>query len=95
MFWWKSRPGELSYNSSISNNLAEMINFPIQIPAWDSHILTLELFLTLVFVLPLVFETLYFQLTFIQTRRGRGDVILPIAELLIILMLIQMVFMII
>lgn len=95
MFWWKSRPGELSYNSSISNNLAEMINFPIQIPAWDSHILTLELFLTLVFVLPLVFETLYFQLTFIQTRRGRGGVILPIAELLIILMLIQMVFMII
>ena len=95
MFWWKSRPGELSYNSSISNNLAEMINFPIQIPAWDSHILTLELFLTLVFVLPLVFETLYFQLTFIQTRRGRGCVILPIAELLIILMLIQMVFMII
>ena len=31
------RPGELSYNFSISNDLAQMVNFPTQIPGCDSH----------------------------------------------------------
>ena len=31
------RPGELSYNFSISNDLTQMINFPTQIPNFDSH----------------------------------------------------------
>ena len=31
------RSGELCYNFSISNDLAQMVNFPTQIPDWDSH----------------------------------------------------------
>ena len=31
------RPNEICYNFSISNNLTEMINVPIQIPDCDSH----------------------------------------------------------
>ena len=31
------RPGELSYNFSISNDLTQMVNFPTQIPDCDSH----------------------------------------------------------
>ena len=74
MFWWKSRPGELSYNSSISNNLAEMINFPIQIPAWDSHILTLELFLsfdTSICSAPSIWNPL-FSINFHSNSKGEG-----------------------
>ena len=74
MFWWKSRPGELSYNSSISNNLAEMINFPFQIPAWDSHILTLELFLsfdTSICSAPSIWNPL-FSINFHSNSKGEG-----------------------
>ena len=47
------RPGELSYNFSISNDLAQIDNFPTRIPDCDSHSpVFLDLFLlTLVFVL--------------------------------------------
>ena len=31
------RPGELCYNSSISNDLTQMVNFPTRIPDCDSH----------------------------------------------------------
>ena len=31
------RPGELCYNSSISNDLTQMVDFPTQIPECDSH----------------------------------------------------------
>ena len=31
------RPGELCYNSSISNDLTRMVNFPTQIPDCDCH----------------------------------------------------------
>ena len=31
------RPGELCYNFSISNDLTQMVNFPMQIPDCDSH----------------------------------------------------------
>ena len=31
------RPGELCYNFSISNDLTQMVNFPIRIPGCDSH----------------------------------------------------------
>ena len=31
------RPGELCYNSSISNDLTQMVNFPTQSPHCDSH----------------------------------------------------------
>ena len=31
------RPGELSYNFSVSNNLTHMVNFPAWIPDCDSH----------------------------------------------------------
>ena len=31
------RPGEHCYNFSISNNLTQMVNFPIQMPDCDSH----------------------------------------------------------
>ena len=31
------RPGELCYNSSISNDLAQVVNFPTWIPDCDSH----------------------------------------------------------
>ena len=31
------RPGALSYNFSISNDLTQMVNFPTQIPDCDSH----------------------------------------------------------
>ena len=31
------RPGELCYNFSISNDLIQMVNFPIRIPDCDSH----------------------------------------------------------
>ena len=31
------RPGELSYNSLISNDLAQMVNFPTWIPDCVSH----------------------------------------------------------
>ena len=31
------RPGELCYNFSISNDLTQMVNFPIQIPDYDSY----------------------------------------------------------
>ena len=30
-------PGELCYNFSISNDLTQMVNFPIQIPDCDSY----------------------------------------------------------
>ena len=45
--------GELCYNFSISNDLAQMVNFPTRIPDFDSHIPVLLNFflLTLVFVL--------------------------------------------
>ena len=40
------RSGELCYNFSISNNLAQMVNFPTRIPGCDSHIpALLDLFL--------------------------------------------------
>ena len=48
------RSGELCYNFSISNDLAQMVNFPTQIPDWDSHSpALLDLFISseLVFVL--------------------------------------------
>ena len=47
------RPGELCYNFSISNDLAQMVNFPTRIPDCDSHSPALLDFflLTLVFVL--------------------------------------------
>ena len=35
------RPGELCYNFSISNDLAQMVNFPTWIPDCDSHSPTL------------------------------------------------------
>ena len=31
------RPGELCYNFSISNDLTQMVNVPMQIPDCDSH----------------------------------------------------------
>ena len=31
------QPGELCYNSSISNDLTRIVNFPTRIPACDSH----------------------------------------------------------
>ena len=31
------RPGELCYNSSIPNDLTQMVNFPILVPDCDSH----------------------------------------------------------
>ena len=31
------RPGELCYNFSISNDLTQMVNFPIRIPDCDTH----------------------------------------------------------
>ena len=31
------RPGELCYNSSISNDLTQLVNFPTQSPDCDSH----------------------------------------------------------
>ena len=31
------RPGELCYNFSVSNDLTQMVNFPTQIPDYDSH----------------------------------------------------------
>ena len=31
------RPGELCYNFSISNDLTQMVKFPIRIPSCDSH----------------------------------------------------------
>ena len=41
------RPSELCYNFSISNDLTQMVNFPIQIPDGDSHNPSLlDLFLT-------------------------------------------------
>ena len=43
------RPGELSYNFSISNDLTQMVHFPTRIRDCDSH--TPALLLTLVFVL--------------------------------------------
>ena len=47
------RPGELCYNFSISNDLAQIVNFTTRIPDCDSHIpALLDLFpLTLLFVL--------------------------------------------
>ena len=47
------RPGELCYNFSISNDLTQMVNFPIWIPDCDCHSpALLDLFLlTLVFIL--------------------------------------------
>ena len=47
------RPGELCYNFSISNDLAQMVNFPTQIPECNSYSFALLSFflLTLVFVL--------------------------------------------
>ena len=47
------RPGELCYNFCISNDLAQIVNFPTWIPECDSHSpALLDLFLlTLVFVL--------------------------------------------
>ena len=32
-----NRPGELSYNFSISNDLTQIVNFPTQISDYDSH----------------------------------------------------------
>ena len=49
-----NRPGELSYNFSISNDLTQIVNFPTWISDCDSHspaLLDLFIFLTLVFVL--------------------------------------------
>ena len=41
------QPGELCYNFSIANDLTQMINFPTQIPDYDSHNpARLDLFLT-------------------------------------------------
>ena len=41
------RPGELCYNFTISNDLTQMVNFPIRIPDCDSHSpALLDLFLT-------------------------------------------------
>ena len=31
------RPGELSYNFSISNDFTQMVNYPLLIPDYDSH----------------------------------------------------------
>ena len=36
-FCGTDRPGELSYNFSISNDLTQMVNFPTWIPDFDSH----------------------------------------------------------
>ena len=33
------QPGELCYNFSISNDLTQMVNFPMWIPGYDSHVL--------------------------------------------------------
>ena len=41
------RPGELCFNFSISNDLTQMVNFPIQIPNCDSQSLAhLDLFIS-------------------------------------------------
>ena len=40
------RPGELSYNFSISNDLTQMVNFPTRIPDCDSHRRRLDLFIS-------------------------------------------------
>ena len=41
------RPGRLCYNVSISNDLTQIVNFPIRIPDCDSHSPTLlDLFLS-------------------------------------------------
>ena len=36
-FGGTDRPGELSYNFSISNDLTQIVNFPAWIPDCDSH----------------------------------------------------------
>ena len=36
-FGGTDKPGELCYNFYISNNLIQMVNFPVQIPDFDSH----------------------------------------------------------
>ena len=36
-FGGTDKPGELSYNFSISNDLTQMVNFPTRIPDCDSH----------------------------------------------------------
>ena len=42
-----NKPGELCYNFSISNDLTQMVNFPAQIPDFDSHSpVLLDLFLS-------------------------------------------------
>ena len=96
------RPGELCYNFSISNDLTQMVNFPTRIPDCDSHSPTLlNLFLlTLVFVLQwlsldweiLIMLLSQYPLTFQLIHNGMPHFI---AELMTILVLIEMVFVII
>ena len=74
------RPGKLSYNFSISNDLTQMVNFTTQIPDCDSHSPALLDFflLMLAFVqqwLPLRWKILImllsqFPLTFHQIHNG-------------------------
>ena len=69
------RPGELCYNVSISNDFAQMVNFPTQIPVCDSPSFAfLDLYLSYS-SLSLHWEILIvlmsnFPMTFHETQKG-------------------------
>ena len=79
------RPGKLCYNFSISNDLAQMFNFPTRISDCDSHrpaLLDLLFLLTLLFVLQwlslhweIMIMLSQFPLTFHQIYNGMAHFI--------------------
>ena len=86
------RPGEVSYNFSISNDLTQIFNFPTRIPDCDFHSpALLDLFLSYWEILIMLLSQ--FPLTFHQTQNGITRFIVQLMT--IILVLIGMVFVII
>ena len=62
-FGGTDQPGELCYNFSISNDLTQMVNFPIRIPACDSHSpALLDYFFLLKLVLVLQWLSLHWEI---------------------------------
>ena len=79
-------PGELCYNFSISNDLTQMVNFPIQIPDYDSYspaLLDLFIYAVYKYVLQrlslhweiLIMLLTQFPLTFHQIHSGMSHFI--------------------
>ena len=56
------RPGKLSYNFSISNDLTQMVNFTTQIPDCDSHSPALLDFFLLMLVFFLQWLSLHWEI---------------------------------